>query len=235
MGCGFVRRGARGRRGRRGGAPGRPPPRRPADRHGHRPGRHGERPRGRAARRLTALDACPLRPGGADADAATGALAPPQPRTDQDATLALWHAWRATRDPALRDRLVLGFAPMVKWIAYRQGPRAARLVRHGRLHLGRPGGDPALAGPLRPGQGRDARAVPVDAGPRRRPGRAAQARLGAALGPPRPARRRRRRRPVHRDPRPAPHPRGARRRDRHDGRGAARAARRRRAGPRSGR
>jgi RNA polymerase sigma factor FliA len=47
-------------------------------------------------------------------------LAPSQPRTDPDATLALWHAWRATRDPALRDRLVLGFAPMVKWIAYRK-------------------------------------------------------------------------------------------------------------------
>ena len=40
-----------------------------AHRHGHRPGRHGERPGRRAPRRLTALDACRLRPGGADADA----------------------------------------------------------------------------------------------------------------------------------------------------------------------
>jgi RNA polymerase sigma factor for flagellar operon FliA len=47
-------------------------------------------------------------------------LPPTHPPTDQDPTRALGHAWRPTDDPALRDRLVLAHAPMVKWIAYRK-------------------------------------------------------------------------------------------------------------------
>jgi RNA polymerase sigma factor for flagellar operon FliA len=35
-------------------------------------------------------------------------------------TLALWTQYRATNDPALRDRLVLTFAPLVKYIVYRK-------------------------------------------------------------------------------------------------------------------
>src|SRR5437588_6992974 len=35
-------------------------------------------------------------------------------------TLELWRAYERTRDPRLRDRLVLTFAPMVKYIVYRK-------------------------------------------------------------------------------------------------------------------
>ncbi len=35
-------------------------------------------------------------------------------------TLAQWQAYRETKDPALRDRLILTFAPMVKYIVYRK-------------------------------------------------------------------------------------------------------------------
>jgi RNA polymerase sigma factor for flagellar operon FliA len=35
-------------------------------------------------------------------------------------TLALWKGYQATKDPALRDRLVLTFAPLVKYIVYRK-------------------------------------------------------------------------------------------------------------------
>jgi len=35
-------------------------------------------------------------------------------------TLALWKRYQATDDPALRDRLVLTFAPLVKFIVYRK-------------------------------------------------------------------------------------------------------------------
>jgi RNA polymerase sigma factor for flagellar operon FliA len=35
-------------------------------------------------------------------------------------TLALWKKYRETNDPALRDRLVLTFAPLVKFIVYRK-------------------------------------------------------------------------------------------------------------------
>src|SRR5437763_10362991 len=35
-------------------------------------------------------------------------------------TLELWRAYKTSRDPRLRDRLVLTFAPMVKYIVYRK-------------------------------------------------------------------------------------------------------------------
>src|SRR5215475_6662749 len=35
-------------------------------------------------------------------------------------TLALWKQYAASQDPALRDRLVLTFAPLVKYIVYRK-------------------------------------------------------------------------------------------------------------------
>ena len=60
---------------------------------------HGQRPRASCsapAERAGRMSAAPGRRG---CRCRTGALAPPQPRTDQDATLALWHAWRATRGP----------------------------------------------------------------------------------------------------------------------------------------
>jgi RNA polymerase sigma factor for flagellar operon FliA len=41
-------------------------------------------------------------------------------RATNDQTLALWHEYRRTNDRALRDRLVLTFAPLVKYIAYKK-------------------------------------------------------------------------------------------------------------------
>ncbi|HEX3834905.1 MAG TPA: FliA/WhiG family RNA polymerase sigma factor [Solirubrobacteraceae bacterium] len=37
-----------------------------------------------------------------------------------DQVLELWHEYRRTEDPRVRDRLVLTFAPMVKYIVYRK-------------------------------------------------------------------------------------------------------------------
>jgi RNA polymerase sigma factor FliA len=41
-------------------------------------------------------------------------------RATDDQTLALWHEYRRTGDLALRNRLVLTFAPLVKYIVYRK-------------------------------------------------------------------------------------------------------------------
>ena len=41
-------------------------------------------------------------------------------RPSTQETLALWKKYRETNDPALRDRLVLTFAPLVKYIVYRK-------------------------------------------------------------------------------------------------------------------
>src|SRR4051794_40337319 len=41
-------------------------------------------------------------------------------RATSDQTLALWREYRRTNDPALRDRLVLTFAPLVKYIVYKK-------------------------------------------------------------------------------------------------------------------
>jgi RNA polymerase sigma factor for flagellar operon FliA len=49
---------------------------------------------------------------------ATAAAAPR--RLSNDQTLALWREYQRTRDAATRDRLVLTFAPMVKYIVYRK-------------------------------------------------------------------------------------------------------------------
>ena len=45
---------------------------------------------------------------------------PTSRRATTDETLALWHAYRRTGDRALRDRLVLTFAPLVKYIVYKK-------------------------------------------------------------------------------------------------------------------
>jgi RNA polymerase sigma factor for flagellar operon FliA len=47
------------------------------------------------------------------------ALAPNRRLSSEDA-LALWHEYRASNDRALRDRLVLTFAPLVKYIVYKK-------------------------------------------------------------------------------------------------------------------
>src|ERR1700757_569175 len=41
-------------------------------------------------------------------------------RLSADQALELWRAYQRTGDPGLRDRLVLTFAPMVKYIVYRK-------------------------------------------------------------------------------------------------------------------
>ena len=41
-------------------------------------------------------------------------------RATADETLARWHEYRQTNDRALRDRLVLTFAPLVKYIVYKK-------------------------------------------------------------------------------------------------------------------
>jgi RNA polymerase sigma factor for flagellar operon FliA len=41
-------------------------------------------------------------------------------RMSADQALELWHEYRRTEDPRVRDRLVLTFAPMVKYIVYRK-------------------------------------------------------------------------------------------------------------------
>ena len=41
---------------------------------------------------------------------------PTSRRATSDEALALWKQYRATNDRALRDRLVLTFAPLVKYI-----------------------------------------------------------------------------------------------------------------------
>ena len=41
-------------------------------------------------------------------------------RPSSQQTLALWKLYRANGDPALRDRLILTFAPLVKFIVYRK-------------------------------------------------------------------------------------------------------------------
>src|SRR5262245_1202890 len=44
----------------------------------------------------------------------------PSRRATSDEALALWQRYRATNDRALRDRLVLTFAPLVKYIVYKK-------------------------------------------------------------------------------------------------------------------
>src|SRR5881398_3391679 len=46
--------------------------------------------------------------------------APSKGRPSAQETLALWKKYRETNDPAVRDRLVLTFAPLVKYIVYRK-------------------------------------------------------------------------------------------------------------------
>jgi RNA polymerase sigma factor for flagellar operon FliA len=46
--------------------------------------------------------------------------APARRRLSTEETLALWQQYKASGDPALRDRLVLTFAPLVKYIVYKK-------------------------------------------------------------------------------------------------------------------
>src|SRR5688500_1224095 len=46
--------------------------------------------------------------------------APSKNRPSAQQTLIMWKRYRDTNDPALRDRLILTFAPLVKFIVYRK-------------------------------------------------------------------------------------------------------------------
>ena len=48
------------------------------------------------------------------------ATSKPRDRLSANETLALWTEYKRTGDARLRDRLVLTFAPMVKYIVYRK-------------------------------------------------------------------------------------------------------------------
>ena len=48
------------------------------------------------------------------------ATLPTQKRLSAEATVALWREYRTTGDRAVRDRLVLTFAPLVKYIVYKK-------------------------------------------------------------------------------------------------------------------
>jgi RNA polymerase sigma factor for flagellar operon FliA len=50
----------------------------------------------------------------------TLATMPTQKRLSSESTLALWSEYRRTGDRAVRDRLVLTFAPLVKYIVYKK-------------------------------------------------------------------------------------------------------------------
>ncbi len=41
-------------------------------------------------------------------------------RMNSDDAMVLWHEYRRSGDPRLRDRLVLTYAPLVKFIVYRK-------------------------------------------------------------------------------------------------------------------
>jgi RNA polymerase sigma factor FliA len=67
--------------------------------------------------------ACRQRTSGEGFNKETGhmpATKTPVARVPTDETLGLWKAYKQTRDARLRDRLVLTFAPMVKYIVYRK-------------------------------------------------------------------------------------------------------------------
>jgi RNA polymerase sigma factor for flagellar operon FliA len=57
-----------------------------------------------------------------------------EPGDDTDALMAeLWDGYVATRDPALRDRLILHYAPLVKYVAGRVGSGLPAHVEHADL------------------------------------------------------------------------------------------------------
>ena len=47
-------------------------------------------------------------------------MAPTAPRLSNAEVLVLWEEHQRTRDPVLRDRLVLTFAPLVKYVVYKK-------------------------------------------------------------------------------------------------------------------
>jgi len=97
---------------------------------------------------------------------------------------SLWREYKATSDNHMRNRLVMTYAPLVKYIVFKKvrelpaGCDVEDFISCGLEALNR------LDRPLRPGQGRHARAVRVDPHPRRGARRAPSPGLGAALAAP---------------------------------------------------
>ena len=95
----------------------------------------------------------------------------------------LWRNWKEQRDSRSRDQLVLAYAPMVRYIASR---KVRELPAHCELDDLASSGLVALMEAIDrfdPDEGRELRAVRMDARRRRPRRRAAQAGLGLALGP----------------------------------------------------
>ena len=103
------------------------------------------------------------------------------PSSPREELVEVWRRYKATGDRALRDRLILTYAPLVKYVAGKLGTGLPRARRGGRPHLVRPARPDRRDRALRPGprdQVRDLRDLPH---PRLDDRRAALARLGAAL------------------------------------------------------
>ena len=150
----------------------------------------------RPARAASPADLCAVRPLGARSLARrpSGADGRAMP-----SSLAVARV-RRTGDRSLRERLVLTYAPLAKQVAYRKLREAPTIVEVDDLISAGLEALHARDRALRPAPGGDARAVRLDADPRRRARRAAPPGLGAALGAPLAARHRARGRGVRRDP-----------------------------------
>ena len=99
----------------------------------------------------------------------------------------LWRRYKEEDDQSARERLVVAYSPMVKFVAGRLGAGPAVPRRRRRPHLLRPARPDRRDRALRAGAGDQVRDLRDDPDPRRDHRRAALARLGAALGPlPRP-------------------------------------------------
>ena len=136
-------------------------------------------------------------------------------RISADAALALWREYKETGDAQVRNRLVMTYAPLVKYIVFKKVRELpARCEVEDFISCGL---EALIASIDRydPEQGRHARAVRLDADPRRRARRAAPPGLGAALAAPLGARHPQGARAVHRAARPPPDARRARRDARH--------------------
>ena len=132
-------------------------------------------------------------------------------RMSAQETLELWQEYKRTGDapyprPSGPDVRADGQVHRVQEGARDPGP-----VRGGGFHLVRPGGADPVDRPVRPQQGRHARAVRVDPDPRRRARRAPPQRLGASLAAPLGSRHQQGQRAVRRPVRPQAHPAGAER------------------------
>ena len=87
----------------------------------------------------------------------------PEDRIPDDAATQLWRAWAEHGDVKSRDRLVLSYAPMVKYLATRKVRELpSHIALDDLVSAGLIGLD-AGRRPLRPRQGRDVRAVRLDA------------------------------------------------------------------------